>query len=85
MKRTKACIKRLGQADDVVDVIDVSRGGFRFFSLVDYQPKAYLAIAVPYTEGGANVFIPARVVRVKTRPKAPDIYGEFACQYEKPG
>jgi len=85
MKRTKACIKRLGQADDVVDVIDVSRGGFRLVSLVDYQPRAYLEIAVPYTEGGANVFTPARVVRVKSRPKPPDIPGEFACQYEKRG
>ena len=85
MKRIRACIKRLGQNDDVVEVLDLSRGGVRFLSLVDYQPKAYLEIAVPYTEGGANIFTPARVVRVNSRPTASDMLGEYACQYEKRG
>ncbi len=83
MKRTRACIKRLGAAEDVVDVIDVSRGGVSFYSYVDYQPRAYVEIAVPYTEGGANVFTPARIARVKVRAKAPDTRGEYGCQYEK--
>jgi hypothetical protein len=56
-----------------------------FLSFVDYQPKAYVEIAVPYTEGGANVFTPARVVRVNSRATPPDIRGECGCQYEKPG
>ena len=85
MKRIRAYIKRLGQNDDVVEVLDLSRGGVRFLSLVDYQPKAYLEIAVPYTEGGANIFTPARVVRVNSRPTASDMLGEYACQYEKRG
>jgi hypothetical protein len=83
MKRTKACIKRLGAPEDVVDVIDVSRGGVSFYSYVDYQPRAYVEIAVPYTQGGANVFTPARIARVKSRAKAPDVRGEYGCQYEK--
>lgn len=83
MKRTRACIKRLGQPEDVVEVIDVSRGGVSFFSFVDYQPKAYVQIAVPYTEGGANVFTPARIARVKSRAKPPHVRGEYGCQYEK--
>jgi hypothetical protein len=83
MKRTRACIKRLGHPEDVVEVIDVSRGGVSFASFVDYQPKAYVEIAVPYTEGGANVFTPARIARVKCRAKPPDVRGEYGCQYEK--
>jgi hypothetical protein len=83
MKRTRACIRRLGQPEDVVDVIDVSRGGVSFQSWVDYQPKAYIEIAVPYTEGGANVFTPARIARVKVRARMPQVKGEYGCQYEK--
>jgi hypothetical protein len=83
MKRIRAGVKRLGMSDDVVDVLDLSRGGVRFLSFVDYQLKTYLEIAVPYTEGGANIYTPARVVRINSRPQPPELLGEYACQYEK--
>ncbi|MGZ4823118.1 MAG: PilZ domain-containing protein [Terriglobales bacterium] len=83
MKNTRACIRRLGMKDEVVDVVDISRGGVRFRTFADYQDMTYLEVAVPYTEGGANVFVPARIVRVGNHPRRPDTKGEFACRYEK--
>lgn len=82
MKNAKACLHRPGFADDIVSVIDISRGGIRFLSLVDYQPNTRLEVAVPYTSGGANVFTPARVARVQCRPTA-DIPGDFGLEYVK--
>lgn len=84
VRNAKACLKRVGFKDDVVDVLDLSRGGIRFLSLVDYQPDSRVEVAAPYTEGGANVFISARVVRVKSRATV-DIPGEFALEYMKLG
>jgi hypothetical protein len=82
MKNVKACLQRLGFADDVVKVVDLSRGGIRFLSEVDYRPGTELSVSVPFTPGGSNVFSPARVVRVQTRPK-DGVLGEFGLQYVK--
>jgi hypothetical protein len=82
MRNTKACIKRRGHADDVVDVIDLSRGGVRFLSMVDYYKETVVEVAVPYTEGGANVFVPAEIVRVQCRPTV-GIPGDFGLRYVK--
>jgi hypothetical protein len=82
MKNTKACIRRRGAKEEVVEVLDVSRGGMRFRTFIEYPLHADLEVAVPYTEGGLNVFIPARIVRKGARPSA-DAIGEFACKYEK--
>jgi hypothetical protein len=82
MKNAKACLHRPGFADDVVTVVDLSRGGVRFLSLIDYTPGQLVEVAVPYTAGGANVFTPAKIVRVKCRPTA-DIPGDFGLQYVK--
>ncbi len=82
MKNAKACLHRKGFADDIVTVVDLSRGGVRFLSLVDYTPGAVVEVAVPYTAGGANVFTPGKIVRVKCRPTA-DIPGDFGLEYIK--
>jgi len=50
--------------------------------MVDYVPGTELEVAVPYTQGGANVFTRAKVVRVRCRPTA-DIPGEFGLAYLK--
>ncbi len=82
MRNIKACLQRPGFADDVVAVTDLSRGGIGFMSLVDYMPGTRLEVAVPYTDGGANVFTPGQIVRVRCRPTA-DIPGEFGLAYVK--
>lgn len=83
LKRASACIKQRGKSDDIVTVLDVSRGGMRFTSTVDYQPDAQIEVAVPYTEGGANIFMPAKIIRVVLRAKT-GMHGEYACRYEVP-
>ena len=80
VKNIRACLQREGFADDIVAAVDMSRGGIRFLSLIDYQPGTLVNVAVPYMKDGANVFLPARVVRVKCRPTV-DIPGEFGLQY----
>ena len=81
LKNMKACLHRDNFADDEVDVLDMSRGGIRFLSLIDYQPGTLVKVAVPYMKDGANVFLAARIVRVKCRPTI-DIPGEFGLRYE---
>ena len=82
MKHVKACLHRANQEDDIVTVLDMSRGGIRFVSLVDYAPGMRIEVAVPYTEMGANVFTPGRIARVKSRPMS-DLPGEFGLEYIK--
>jgi len=82
MRNTKACIRRVGYSDDVVDVLDLSRGGVHFISFVDYYRGTVVEVAVPYTNGGANVFVPAEVARVQSRPSS-GIPGDFGLRYIK--
>jgi hypothetical protein len=82
MKNTKACIRRAGYADDVVDVLDLSRGGVHFISHVDYYRDTSVEVAVPYTNGGSNVFVPAEIVRIQCRPTS-GIPGDFGLRYAK--
>lgn len=82
LKNMKACLQRQGAADDVVDVVDMSRSGIRFVSMVDYRMGMRLEVAVPYTRGGANLFAPAKIARVQSRPSS-GLPGEFGLQYIK--
>ena len=82
MRNTKACLRRPGYADDVVDVLDLSRGGVHFMSFVDYYKGTMVEVAVPYTNGGANVFVPAEVVRIQCRPSS-GLPGDFGLRYTK--
>lgn len=82
MRNTKACIRRAGYSDDVVDVLDLSRGGVHFISHVDYYKNTLVEVAVPYTNGGANVFVPAEVARIQCRPSS-GIPGDFGLRYVK--
>jgi hypothetical protein len=82
IRNTKACIRRSGYADDVVDVLDLSRGGIHFISHVDYYRNTTVEVAVPYTNGGSNVFVPAEIVRIQCRPTS-GIPGDFGMRYVK--
>ena len=79
-RNTQACIHRPDHQKDVVKVLDLSRGGVRFLSFVDYAPGSWVQVAVPYMEAAGNVFVPARVIRVNSHPAGP-IPGEFALAY----
>lgn len=80
-RRAQACIKIEGKPDEIVSVVDFSRGGIRFMSTVDYQPMTRVEVAVPYTIGGANIFVPATIVRVILRARAATP-GDYACEYD---
>jgi PilZ domain len=82
MRNTKACIKRRGFTDDVVDVIDLSRGGVHFVSMVDYYKGTIVEVAVPYTDGGLNVFVPAEIARIQCRPTS-GLPGDYGLRYVK--
>ena len=64
LPNAKACIERPGEDTEVVDVVNVSRGGASFFSNACYPIGAWIRISVPYTIGGSNIFQQARVVRM---------------------
>lgn len=81
MRNARACIARPGEDGDVVDVQDLSRGGVRFSSFVNYQIGTWVRVAVPFIEGTSNIFVEGRIVRVHSRPNA-GCPGEFAIQFK---
>jgi len=82
VKRVKACLRRTVGGEDVVEVLDISRGGIRFLSYVDYPPDTILQVAVPYMDEAENMFTAGKIVRVQCRPTV-DIPGEFGLEFVK--
>ena len=54
--KSVACIQETGRDDDVVEVLDISRGGVSFRSERVYAVHSWIHFAVPYTQGAANIF-----------------------------
>jgi len=63
-----ACIRMIGFDDDVVEIENMSRGGLCFKSKKRYPKGSRIDVALPYTPGGANIFVPAHVVYVAEIP-----------------
>jgi PilZ domain len=72
-RRTKltftACVRRPGFEDDVVICEDMSRGGVRFKSRKVYFVDTMIEIAVPYSPGPSNIFVPAQIFYVQELEK----------------
>lgn len=67
--KIKACVCQPGfGAEEIVLVEDISRGGLSFRTAKVYYTGSIIEVAVPYMPGAANVFVPARVVRLERRP-----------------
>jgi hypothetical protein len=64
-----ACIRRPGFGDDVVICQDMSRGGVRFKSRLQYFADTTIEIAVPYTRGSSDIFVSARILYVQELDK----------------
>jgi hypothetical protein len=64
------CIKTSEFGEDVVVTGNVSEGGLCFRSRRTYAPGASVEIALPYVEGGANVFVKARILWSRSLPEA---------------
>lgn len=75
-----ACVQQPGQSPDMVQVIDISRGGICFRSRNRYKAQTWVQVAAPYTKGAANIFVPGKIVRV--RP-LNDHLSEYGVQYVK--
>jgi hypothetical protein len=54
--------------EDVTITENVSRGGLCFKSETFYSEGSMIEVAVPYAQGGANIFAPARVVWARELP-----------------
>jgi CheY-like chemotaxis protein len=81
LRNVRACITTRHGATAVVDVADLSRGGFCFFTSDQwFALGTQVSVAMHYNEGGENISQSGRIVRVRTRSSAPSFeYGvEFS-------
>lgn len=63
-----ACIRSSESGEEIVVCENISRGGFCFKSRKRYVEKSLIEVAIPYTPGSANIFVPARIVHVQQLP-----------------
>ncbi len=78
--KTVACLGPPGPRADVVDVVNISRGGVCFRSSRIYGEDTWVQVAVPYTPGAANIFVAGRIVRSR---KLGDASIEYGVEYAK--
>jgi hypothetical protein len=78
----QACIRyKPPHEEDVLEVDDISRGGICFTTHKHLAPGTKFEIAMPYSPGNANIFVPAEIVRLKTIPDQ-NLY-EYGAAYVK--
>lgn len=63
------CIRTPVYGEDPGITEDLSRGGFRFTSSKKYSVGSLVEASVPYTKGGANIFVPARIAWSRDMPE----------------
>jgi hypothetical protein len=80
LKGATACVETPVRGADVVRVINMSKSGLRFVSTKRYECGDWMKVAVPYTPGGNNIFVPAEIVRV-LKSAAPGLPGEYALVF----
>ncbi|HKV26685.1 MAG TPA: PilZ domain-containing protein [Candidatus Acidoferrales bacterium] len=68
--RLTACVRERVGTEEIAVCENVSRQGIAFRSRRKYAEGTQVEVAVPYTQGTANVFIPATVVHVRALPTA---------------
>jgi hypothetical protein len=83
-QHSRACIRCAGRDDDMVEVLDISRGGLRFESPRYYEPGTAIEVATHYVEGGNNIFQQARIVR-RIRDNGNHWNGEYGVQFVQNG
>ena len=68
--RLTACVRQPDTDDELAVCEELSAAGLSFRSKRRYGESSRIAIAVPYADATANIFIPARVVKVEEIPSA---------------
>jgi hypothetical protein len=77
-----ACVRHAGDADEVVECENVSKGGVCFHSLQQYEMGSLLEIAAPYSPGEKALFVPAQIKRVE--PLSGGLVFRYGVEYVKP-
>ena len=81
--RVTACVRTSHLGQDMVKTRNVSRGGLCFTSPWEYAEGEDIEVAVPYSPGGGNIFLPAKIVWVNfLESEGTRIYGA-AYQFRK--
>jgi PilZ domain len=74
--RTVACIRSREYGEDLVKVRNVSRSGLCFEGHRPYEKDWKIEVAIPFSSGGGNIFLPARIARVQdVRTGSVTLYG----------
>ena len=74
--RTIACVQNGENGEELVRVRNVSRSGLCFEGRQTYEKDNKIEVAIPYSSGGGNIFLPARIARVQNLPTgAITLYG----------
>jgi hypothetical protein len=66
--KLKACVRHHGLGEEIVYTENVSRGGLCFRSRRIYFEGSRVEVAIPYAQGAANIFVPARIMRTQDVP-----------------
>jgi hypothetical protein len=64
LRQAKACVVFPGTNPDIVELINISRGGLCFRSHRVYPVGGIICVAAPYTHGSTNVFVSGRIRRI---------------------
>ena len=62
------CVRTPDVGEEVASTEDVSRGGLCFQSSRLYLEGSSIEVAVPYTRGAMNIFVPCRILSMDLRP-----------------
>jgi hypothetical protein len=80
--RVKALIRHAGLGEEIIATENVSRGGLCFRSRKGYYVGSRIEVALPYSPGPANIFVPARIVRTQELP-GEYLLAEYGAEYIK--
>ena len=74
--RTVACIRSREYGEELVKVRNVSRNGLCFEGRREYEEGWEIEAAIPFSSGGGNIFLPARIARIQhVSPGVVTLYG----------
>ena len=80
--KVTALIRHAGLGDEVIATENVSRSGLCFRSRKGYYVGSRIEVALPYSPGPANIFVPARIVRTQELP-GEYLLAEYGAEYIK--
>jgi hypothetical protein len=81
--RILACIRQRGFSEEVAVCEDLSSGGLSFRSRNQYAEGSRVEVAVPFTPGSGNIFVPIRIVFSQEMPTA-GLYRHGAAYVKAP-